>query len=94
MDTSNVDGVYENKDLLEAIKSFTYEDFKTERENWLISGNMNWFVIGNKSKNEVPDFIKQAVEILNIKKGDWDSLADLRCLRIPEGQSWNLDIEV
>jgi len=94
LDTSLIDGAFENKDLLEAVKSFTYEDFKTERENWLVSGNMNWFVSGNQSKNVVLDFIKQSINVLDIKKGDWDSLADIRCLRVPEGQSWNMDIEV
>jgi len=55
---------------------------------------MIWFVSGNQRRHDVASFIKKAVETFAIQKAEWSDLADIRCLRVPEGHSWNIDREV
>jgi len=71
------------RDLLE---NYSYKDFKTDLESWLISGRMVFGFFGNFTTEAAIETVNQARTLINLKSTKREDLSEYKIAQLPVGE--------
>lgn len=71
---------------------YTYDDFKNQLKNWLVSGRQVWFVAGNTSPLIATELVQNVIEKLALKPFDINELGEVKTLAIEAGKTYSIQV--
>lgn len=93
-DTLLISSAFEKKVLIDELAKFTYENFIAFRKEWLVSGNMLWFMAGNLQQEaavKTLEVVRATLKLTGVPKEEFE---ETKCLNIPEGKVMSFEREV
>lgn len=90
--------MYKNEDetrtMRKLLEGFTYDQFKSHLDKWLVSGQQQYYVYGNYKEDQAIELVEKVKNMINLKPIELSSLAEVQTVELKAGECVTIQDEL